>query len=678
LEDKLVLPAAEDDDDDDSGFGSSDDESIHSPTKAPQKFEGEFNWDGFEEAKQLSEQNAQLLVQMDQKDKEIGRLNVLVRAIEPIPGLDPEKLLDVMQGTEVVDHDYRDTKIVDLAKKNKSLGVELSKAKSAYKRVKEEMDHTKKNLQNTEEELEKLASPAARAAARNAAQSQATKREGGSPPKRSETAAAKQKLADTQVKLDLTQKEMKKMKRLLAREVGDGVDINQISEEDSGFRGRAQQIIMLRTKVKRLEAERAAAMQAATNPNFKSNRNRNDVDLRAAEDLQGMEQQRRDAMEQITMENKQLVEEAAKIQNKFEAAKARTHVLENDNKKQIGQVKTLLDKTTMDDQLVDALREELDKQRKAVRKLKQQKLEQEQTTHSQMVATGALPLSDAERDRYDRQAHGQASRIEAQDRLVSQLRQEISRLRDAGDSMSNPRRPTSQETRTRARQQTKVIEAEKTLAENRALKVEKERLRELSEVLRSKLAEADQDTEELKSALSIAKAKNSQMKRQMGGRQSLKRNDPGSAAALREKLVAMEEENKAIRESFRGALANSEQELELVRRMAAETKQVYERSLAEIQEQLQQEQLATGLSNFNAGLDTLSPNAGRARLRSSGSVGGGGASSPRSQKINSLSADNDSLQRDLQDMKEKYHQLAKKQQLGNQNQRGGRNSNSAR
>ena len=89
-----------------------------------------------------------------------------------------------------------------------------------------------------------------------------------------------------------------------------------------------------------------------------------------------------------------------------------------------------------------------------------------------------------------------------------------------------------------------------------------------------------------------------------------------------------------------------------MRKMAAETKAVYEKSLVEIQEQLQQNNVLGQVSAFHN-------NAGGA-VRDGG--GGGIPPSPRAQKISRLSSENKNLQEDLQDMKEKYQQLVRRQQ----------------
>ena len=120
--------------DSDSSESDEEEEAAEAaPEQAPEKFEGDFDWDGFSGAQKLSEQNAELVTQLDAKDKEIDELHVLMRAIEPIPGLDPEKFLDVMQGNEMVDQDYRDSKIVDLSKKLKNMKHEFDFKKNMLK-----------------------------------------------------------------------------------------------------------------------------------------------------------------------------------------------------------------------------------------------------------------------------------------------------------------------------------------------------------------------------------------------------------------------------------------------------------------------------------------------------------------------------------------------------------------
>jgi len=53
----------------------------------------------------------------------------MLECLAPVPGLDAEKLLDVLEGADVVAADPRDSKIVHLAKKNRHLNLENLKLK---------------------------------------------------------------------------------------------------------------------------------------------------------------------------------------------------------------------------------------------------------------------------------------------------------------------------------------------------------------------------------------------------------------------------------------------------------------------------------------------------------------------------------------------------------------------
>ena len=57
------------------------------------------------------------------------KLGVMLECLAPVPGLDAEKLLDVLEGADVVAADPRDSKIVHLAKKNRHLNLENQKLK---------------------------------------------------------------------------------------------------------------------------------------------------------------------------------------------------------------------------------------------------------------------------------------------------------------------------------------------------------------------------------------------------------------------------------------------------------------------------------------------------------------------------------------------------------------------
>ena len=67
----------------------------------------------------------------------------MIAATEPIPGLDPDRLLDVRIGTEMVDQDARDLKIMQLAKKVRTVNLQLQREKARVSAVSEERDKYK-------------------------------------------------------------------------------------------------------------------------------------------------------------------------------------------------------------------------------------------------------------------------------------------------------------------------------------------------------------------------------------------------------------------------------------------------------------------------------------------------------------------------------------------------------
>jgi hypothetical protein len=245
-------------------------------------------------------------------------------------------------------------------------------------------------------------------------------------------------------------------------------------------------------------------------------------------------------------------------------------------------MKTLLDKTGMDDQLIDALRDELENQKVAVRKLKkevqsaQEEAKEARQRGGQTMGGGMGETSaqEQEQQRQERRSREQSGRIEAQEKLIFHLREELKDLRDQKTSISSSatrgQRPSSQEARSRARQAEKLIDAENAMAENKVLGIEKERLNELAEVMREKLADTELQLEETTAKCQKLQRKQQSMQRQLGGRQEGENGAPrgrrprsGGAGedgvtkdSLKEELEAMRAENRAIRESFRTSLAN--------------------------------------------------------------------------------------------------------------------------
>ena len=135
----------EDSDDDD--FGPDDDDVDQGGAKGPSPIKttpdklrgaaGGGNGDGgkneFGALTEMAQQNTVLRQELDERRQQVRKLGVMLEALAPAPGLDAERLLDVLEGTDVEHADPRDVKIVSLAKKSRNLALENARLKDKAK-----------------------------------------------------------------------------------------------------------------------------------------------------------------------------------------------------------------------------------------------------------------------------------------------------------------------------------------------------------------------------------------------------------------------------------------------------------------------------------------------------------------------------------------------------------------
>ncbi|KAG8311083.1 Coiled-coil domain-containing protein 13 [Homalodisca vitripennis] len=138
--------------------------------------------------------------------------------------------------------------------------------------------------------------------------------------------------------------ELKIAHKVIQSEVGEGVNVaSLVSSGGSGsWRGRAQQIQTLQ--------QRLAELSEKT-----SNCEVNEKEARKTESLARLAEKEREREKEVA-ELKQQLEDK---QRKLEASRARSRVLENNQSELRGRLATLLEKTTHDDQLIDALTTQL-------------------------------------------------------------------------------------------------------------------------------------------------------------------------------------------------------------------------------------------------------------------------------------------------------------------------------
>ena len=258
-----------------------------------------------------------LVQKLHEKTKEIERLSILLETLVPIPGLEPEKIRRVIEG-DSSGVDYRDSKIVALAKKCRRLQVSLNKERA------NEIASSAKILELTKltEQMKKELEDARREAS--------SERKSSSPHGGSSTALeslqqdlvlANKQIEELRRKLSMSTEEVRKLQRVLQKEVGDGASVAMTSEE--GWRGRAQLIVMLKAKVKRLEAEVNSSESVQGRPH----RRRRDVDSRVEQELADMQLERQRVLDGLLLEKTKLAEECTRLKDRLDGSRARAQIL---------------------------------------------------------------------------------------------------------------------------------------------------------------------------------------------------------------------------------------------------------------------------------------------------------------------------------------------------------------
>jgi predicted RNase H-like nuclease (RuvC/YqgF family) len=182
---------------------------------------------------------------IDEKNKRIEQLCIMT------PGVDPQTIQKLINEGLDENADFRDSKIVSLAKKSHKLTMQVNKEKAVNDKLNIQLSDAQKTIETLNQELQ-----TAKLHAGNRSDTKSYNRN-------ADTSAAdhvatiaglsrdlketNKVVDDLKSKLVQSVEESKKLSRALTRELGEGVTLDQAV--DGGWRGRAQQIIMLKAKV---------------------------------------------------------------------------------------------------------------------------------------------------------------------------------------------------------------------------------------------------------------------------------------------------------------------------------------------------------------------------------------------------------------------------------------------
>ncbi|XP_017497148.1 coiled-coil domain-containing protein 13 isoform X1 [Manis javanica] len=264
-------------------------------------------------------------------------------------------------GTAGMAGDVMATKIVELSKKNRVLTAESEGAKSRVKQL-------SNRIQELEVELQ--AAPArlpAKGTANAGAKPPKAQTGGGAVLDTPEVKVLQDKLAATNLKMsDLrnqiqsVKQELRMAQKVLVSEVGEDVSVQQLLSSPGTWRGRAQQILVLQSKVRELEKQLGQTRSQSTGTT--SNELSACPDLRklSAQEknllrIRSLERDKQEGWEKLVGERDALQRELEELKRKAEGTRSRNKVLSSEVKTLRSQMGTLVEKGRHDDELIDAL-----------------------------------------------------------------------------------------------------------------------------------------------------------------------------------------------------------------------------------------------------------------------------------------------------------------------------------
>ncbi|XP_048166627.1 coiled-coil domain-containing protein 13 isoform X2 [Corvus hawaiiensis] len=352
-----------------------------------------------DQLREVWDENCRLYKLVSEKDFEIKQLQKTVQE---------ERL--ALSGVSGLAGDVAATKIVELAKKNREITAEAESERTRVKQLNHKVKELERELQAAAEKIRSLGGDAA------GIKESTLKMLEGNLAESPEVKALQEKLNAAHLKvteyrnqLQSVKQELKLTQKLLANEVGEDVNIQSLLTRSGSWRGRAQQILLLQTKVRELEHKlnenkiRASLFEMEegflpfAGPRKLSIQEKNVLKIRS------LEKEKKDSLEKLARQHNALQKSHEELKKKLDASRARNQMLCGEVKMLKEQIGTLLEKGKHDDELVDAL-------------LSQQKQMQE-------ILKGLSQKEEENKESRQIMGHHLNNEIQQQNSLIEQLRE---------------------------------------------------------------------------------------------------------------------------------------------------------------------------------------------------------------------------------------------------------------
>ncbi|XP_063117048.1 coiled-coil domain-containing protein 13 isoform X2 [Cavia porcellus] len=328
-----------------------------------------------QELRETADENGRVYKLLKERDFEIKHLRKKI---------EEDRL--AFTGTAGLAGDMVAARVVELSKRNRVLAAESEGARARVKQLSSRVQELERELQTA----------LARLPAKGATDT------GDKPPKapmgdstlletpevkalQDRLAATNLKMSDLRNQVQAVKQELRVAQKVLASEVGEDVNVQQLLSSPGTWRGRAQQILVLQSKVRELEKQlgqsrsRSAGiagdeLSVHPDPRKLSPQERN------LQRIRSLERERQEGWEKLTGERDALQGELEELKRKFEGVRSRNKVLSSEVKTLRGQMGTLVEKGRHDDELIDALMEQLKQLQETLSNLS---LQEEKTRVSQ-------------------------------------------------------------------------------------------------------------------------------------------------------------------------------------------------------------------------------------------------------------------------------------------------------
>ncbi|TPX65415.1 hypothetical protein SpCBS45565_g05229 [Spizellomyces sp. 'palustris'] len=432
-------------------------------------------------------------------DSASERVKVLGESVDP-----DDTLLDTARSTT------RETRIIALAKRVRGLNLALERERSCTSALNARIKQLEKDA------TPNVVKPVNDDTARSNIQIKALK------DKLSQTT---RKLEEERTQNQNLRNENRLLTKALKQEVGDSVPLSKVLEEKSGWKGRAQQILVLKAKLSEI-THTTPPPQPPTN------------------NIRKLETSRRAAHEKVQMELETLREEHASLVKKAEALLARNRTLEKANQTLKTTLSTLLQKTSSSSKLVSVL---------------QTKVASLQAKRDQQPDQDLLSV------------------IEAKDKHILEQAEQINNLQHSSSLILTTPSPTSQHSPASPVVHDITITSLQATLKN--LSAENKHLRTLQEDTKARLAHVEEKMCRMEAQLKRANRKNSEQKK----------TEETDMDRLTCKLDLLRDENEGLKTTLESTRTQHTQETSALYNLLAQTRQAFASDVEKIVKYVQDE-----------------------------------------------------------------------------------------